>query len=114
MTISTRRATPLSQKRNFFNSLMATWKTLMHPHLKCMHQQVAVSPKHVTLCNPQIPRRNAATSMSVSYKDAVSPLLSVDHSSAAADTTDLTWRKDKHREVASFHRNNEASLVNLL
>ena len=29
--------------QNFFNNSMATWKTLMHPHLKCMHQQLARS-----------------------------------------------------------------------
>ena len=33
--------------QNFLNNLMATW-TLMH--LKCMHQQVAVFTKHVSLC----------------------------------------------------------------
>ena len=31
--------------QNFLKSLMATWKTLMHPHLKCMHQQVEVVKK---------------------------------------------------------------------
>ena len=36
--------------RNFLNSLMAIWKTLMRPHLKCMHQQVAVFKKHVSFC----------------------------------------------------------------
>ena len=29
---------------------MATWKTLMHPHLKCMHRHVAVFKKHVSFC----------------------------------------------------------------
>ena len=28
----------------------ATWKTLMHPYLKCMHQQLAVLKKHVSFC----------------------------------------------------------------
>ena len=36
--------------QNFLNSLMAIWKTLMCPHLKCMHQQVAVFKKHVSFC----------------------------------------------------------------
>ena len=36
--------------QNFFNRLMATWKTLMRPHLKCMYRQVAVFKKHVSVC----------------------------------------------------------------
>ena len=36
--------------QSFLNSLMATWKTLVHPHRKCMHQQVAVFKKHATFC----------------------------------------------------------------
>ena len=32
----------------FLNSLMAIWKTLMRPHLKCMYLQVAVFKKHVS------------------------------------------------------------------
>ena len=36
--------------QNFLNSEMATWKTLVHPRLKCMHQQVAVFKKHVSIC----------------------------------------------------------------
>ena len=36
--------------QNFLNSLMGIWKTLMRPHLKCMHQQVAVFKKHVSFC----------------------------------------------------------------
>ena len=34
--------------QNFLNSWMAIWKTLMRPHLKCMHRQVAVFKKHVS------------------------------------------------------------------
>ena len=34
--------------QNFLNSLMTIWKTLMRPHLKCMHRQVAVFKKHVS------------------------------------------------------------------
>ena len=34
--------------QNFLNSLMAIWKTLMRPHLKCMLRQVAVFKKHVS------------------------------------------------------------------
>ena len=33
---------------NFLNSLMAIWKTLIRPRLKCMHRQVAVFKKHVS------------------------------------------------------------------
>ena len=36
--------------QHILNSLMATWKTLMRPHLKCMHQQAAVFKKHVSFC----------------------------------------------------------------
>ena len=36
--------------QNFLNSVMATWKTLVHPHLKCMHLQVAVFNEHVSTC----------------------------------------------------------------
>ena len=36
--------------QNFLNSLMAIWKTLMHHHLKCMHQHLAVSKKRVSFC----------------------------------------------------------------
>ena len=36
--------------QNFVNSLVATWKTLMHPHLKRMHQQVAVFKQHASFC----------------------------------------------------------------
>ena len=36
--------------QNFLNSLIAIWKTLMRPHLKCVHQQVAVFKKHVSFC----------------------------------------------------------------
>ena len=35
--------------QNFLYSLIAIWKTRMRPHLKCMHQQVAVFKKHVSL-----------------------------------------------------------------
>ena len=34
----------------FLTSLMATWQTLMHPHLECMCQQVAVFKKHTSFC----------------------------------------------------------------
>ena len=34
--------------QNFSNSLMAIWKTLTRPHLKCMHRQVAVFKKYVS------------------------------------------------------------------
>ena len=34
--------------QNFLNSLMATWKTLMRLHLKCMHRQVAVFKMYVS------------------------------------------------------------------
>ena len=34
--------------QNFLNSLMAIWKMLMRPYLKCMLQQVAVFKKHVS------------------------------------------------------------------
>ena len=34
--------------QNFWNSLMAIWKMLMRPHLKCMHRQVAVFKEHVS------------------------------------------------------------------
>ena len=33
---------------NFLNSLMAIWKMLMRPNLKCMLRQVAVFKKHVS------------------------------------------------------------------
>ena len=36
--------------QSFLTSLMATWQTLMHPHLKCMCQQVAVFKKHASFC----------------------------------------------------------------
>ena len=36
--------------QNFLNRLMAFWKTLMRPHFKCMHQQVAVFKKRVSFC----------------------------------------------------------------
>ena len=36
--------------QDFLNSLMASWKTLMRPHLNCIRQQVAVFKKHVSLC----------------------------------------------------------------
>ena len=36
--------------QGFLNSLMAIWKTLMRPHLKRTHQQVAVFKKHVSFC----------------------------------------------------------------
>ena len=34
--------------QTFLNSLMAIWKTLMRPHLKCMLRQVAVFKEHVS------------------------------------------------------------------
>ena len=34
--------------QNFLNRLMAIWKMLMRPHLKCMLRQVAVFKKHVS------------------------------------------------------------------
>ena len=34
--------------QNFLNSLVATCSTVMHLHLKCMHQQVAASKKHAS------------------------------------------------------------------
>ena len=36
--------------QKFLNSLMATWKTLMRPHLKCTRQQVEVFKKYVSFC----------------------------------------------------------------
>ena len=36
--------------QNFLNNLMTTWKTLTHPHLICMNQQVAIFKKHVSFC----------------------------------------------------------------
>ena len=31
-------------------AVVPTWKIKVHPHLKCMHQRVAVFKKHVTFC----------------------------------------------------------------
>ena len=36
--------------QNFLNSLMAIWRTLMRPRLKCTLRQVAVSKKHMSVC----------------------------------------------------------------
>ena len=36
--------------QNFLNNLMTTWKTLTHPHLICMNQQIAIFKKHVSFC----------------------------------------------------------------
>ena len=36
--------------QNFFDSVVANWKTLTHPHLKFKHHQVAVFKKHVSCC----------------------------------------------------------------
>ena len=35
---------------HFLHILMAMWKTLIRPYLKCKHQQVAVLKKHVSSC----------------------------------------------------------------
>ena len=40
----------LEESQNLTNSLLAIWKMLMRPHLKCMLRQVAVFKKHVHFC----------------------------------------------------------------